>query len=129
MTQLVKCPTLSQVMISQFVGSSPHWAGCCQHRPVLDPLSSSLSTPPLPMLSLSKIKEKLKKTKTIHSCCILSLTASFCPIPSQWTDVDHLLLLHLQHFSSWHVIYAPSNSSSISHPSVLFYILHQCLWF
>ena len=54
--QSVKHPTLAQVMISRFMGSSPVLGSLLTARclePASDSVSLSLSAPPLPMLSLS----------------------------------------------------------------------------
>ena len=54
--QSVKHPTLAQVMISRFVGSSPAWGSVLTAQslePALDSVSPSLSAPPLLALSLS----------------------------------------------------------------------------
>ena len=56
---LVKCPTSAQVMISQFMGSSPVLGSVLTAQslePALDSLSPSLSAPPpfMPCLSLSQ---------------------------------------------------------------------------
>ena len=56
MAQSVKRPTLAQVMISQFVSSSPVLGSVLTAQglePVLDSVSPSLSVPPLLMRSLS----------------------------------------------------------------------------
>ena len=53
--QLVKRPTSAQVMISQFVGSSPASGSVLMARslePASDSVSPSLSAPPLLMLGL-----------------------------------------------------------------------------
>ena len=71
--QLVKCPTLTQVMISQLVGSSPASGSVLTARspePASDSVSPCLSAP-LPLvlcLSLSKlnIKKINKKMKKIQ---------------------------------------------------------------
>ena len=60
MTQLVERLTLAEVMISQFVGSSPASGSVLTAQslePALDSVSPPLSSPPLLMLcvSLSKI--------------------------------------------------------------------------
>ena len=58
--QLVKCPTLAQIMISQFVSSSPASGSVLTAyslQPASDSVSPSLSAPPLLMLSLS-LKDK-----------------------------------------------------------------------
>ena len=58
--QLVECPTLVQVMILWFMGSS-HTSGSVltaqSLEPVLDSVSPSLSAPPLFMLCLSKMNK------------------------------------------------------------------------
>ena len=57
--QLVKPPTLAQVMISRFVGSSPASGSVLTAQslePVSDSVSPSLSAPPLFMLCLSVSK-------------------------------------------------------------------------
>ena len=54
-TQLVKCPTSAQVMILQFVGSSPVSGSVLTAQslePALDAVSPSLSAPPLLALCL-----------------------------------------------------------------------------
>ena len=53
--QLVKRPTLAQVMISQFVGSTPAW-GFVLTAQSLEPASDSvsLSAPPLLMFCLCR---------------------------------------------------------------------------
>ena len=71
--QLVKRPTLAQVMISRFMGSSPALGSVLTAwslEPASDSVSPSLSLP-LPCshsvsLSVSKIKIK-NKNKTIHT--------------------------------------------------------------
>ena len=60
MAQSVECPTSVQVMISQFVGSSPMPGSVLTTQslePTSDSVSLSLSVPPPLMLCLSKIKE------------------------------------------------------------------------
>ena len=62
----IKCPTSGQVMISQFVVWSPMLDSVLiawSLEPALDPVSPSLSAPPLLMLclSLSQNKQRLKK--------------------------------------------------------------------
>ena len=62
MVQLVKCPTMTQVMISQFVGSSPTSGSVLTAQslePALDSGSPSLCAPPPLTLcfSLSKINK------------------------------------------------------------------------
>ena len=55
MSQLVKCPTLAQVMISLFVGLSLASSSVLTAKslePALDSVSPSLSDPPLLVLSL-----------------------------------------------------------------------------
>ena len=65
MAQSVESPTSAQVMISQFVGSSPTW-GSVLTAPSLEPASDSVSpslSPPPPLslsLSLSKINKQIK---------------------------------------------------------------------
>ena len=67
MAQSVKLLTSAQVMISQFVGSSPVSGSVLTAQslePVLDSVSPSLSAPPLVMLCLclkNKLKKKFKK--------------------------------------------------------------------
>ena len=66
--QLVKRPTLAQVVISQFVSSSPAWGSVLTAQrlePDLDSVSPSLSAPPrlVLSLSLSKIIINIKKIK------------------------------------------------------------------
>ena len=65
--QPVKCPTLAQVMISRFAGSSPASGSVLAARslePASDSVSPSLSAPPLLMLSLSlSLKNKINITK------------------------------------------------------------------
>ena len=54
--QSVKRPTSAQVMISQFVGSSPASGSVLTAQslePASDSVSPSLSVPPLPVLCLS----------------------------------------------------------------------------
>ena len=66
MAQLVKHPTLAQVMISQFVGSSPVSGSVLAARslePASDSGSPSLSAPPQPSLCLSQNECTLKKFK------------------------------------------------------------------
>ena len=56
MAQLVKHPTLTQVMISRFVSSSPASGSVLTAQslePALDSVSPSLSAPPLLVLCLS----------------------------------------------------------------------------
>ena len=57
MAQLVKCPTLAQVMILWFVSSKPHMGlSAVSVEPSLDSLSPSLCPSPLALsISLSKI--------------------------------------------------------------------------
>ena len=60
MAQSVKCLTSAQVMISQFVGSSPtSGSGLTAHslEPASDSVSPSLSAPPLLALWLSKVNK------------------------------------------------------------------------
>ena len=55
-TQLVKHPTLAQVMISRFMGSGPTLDSVLTAQslePALDSVSPSVSAPPLLMLCLS----------------------------------------------------------------------------
>ena len=68
--QSVKRPTSAQVMISQFVGSSPASGSVLTAQslePISDSVSPSLSAPPLPMrclslpLSLNEINIKKRK--------------------------------------------------------------------
>ena len=65
MTQSVKLPTLAQVMISQFMGSSPTLSSVLTAQslqPALDSVSPFLSVPPLLTLCLFlKINKHLKK--------------------------------------------------------------------
>ena len=64
--QLVKCPTSAQVMISQFVGSSPMSGSVLivqSLEPALDSVSPSLSALPPLMLFLSPKNKQLKKKK------------------------------------------------------------------
>ena len=68
MAQLVKHPTLAQIMISWLVGLSPALDSVLTAQslePALDSVSPSLSAPPLLTLclSLSKINIKKKKVK------------------------------------------------------------------
>ena len=65
MAQSVKRPTLAQVMISQFVGSSPASGSVLTAQslePALGRVSPSLSSPPLLMLCLSINKQTNKQT-------------------------------------------------------------------
>ena len=60
----VKWPTLAQVMILQFVSSSPTSGSVLTAQslePASDSVSPSLSAPPLLALSLSKINKHIKK--------------------------------------------------------------------
>ena len=60
MAQSVACLTLAQVMILQFVASSPALGSVLPAQslePALDSVSPSLSAPPLLMLCLSIINE------------------------------------------------------------------------
>ena len=55
-TQSVKCPTLAQVMITQFMGSSPALGSVLTVQnlePASDSVSPSLSVPPPHILSLT----------------------------------------------------------------------------
>ena len=66
MAQLVDCPTLAQVMISHFVGSSPESGSVLTAQslePASDSVSSSLLAPALliHILSLSLSKTNVKK--------------------------------------------------------------------
>ena len=66
MAQSVERLTSAQVMISQFVGSSPALGSVLTARglePASDSVPPSLSAPPLLTLSLSKINKDLKKLK------------------------------------------------------------------
>ena len=71
MAQLVKCPTLAQVVISLLVSSSPA-LGSVQTAQSLEPASDSVSPclsapPPLMLcLSLSLSKINFKKLKNIY---------------------------------------------------------------
>ena len=73
--QLVKCPTLAQVMISRFVGLSPALSSVLTAQslePASDSVSIHLSAPPLLILcvSLSRNNKSLKlKKKTRHLLC------------------------------------------------------------
>ena len=72
-SQSVKRPTGAQVMISQFMGSSPTWVSVLTAQslePAPDSVSSSLSVPLLFMLCLhlSKINKCLKKKRSETSC-------------------------------------------------------------
>ena len=72
MAQLVGRPTSPQVMISQFVGSSPASGSVLTAwslEPISDSVSSSLSAPPPLMLclSLSPSKKKISNTKVLDS--------------------------------------------------------------
>ena len=65
MIQLVECPTLAQVMISQFVDSGPTMGSVLTSQS-LEPASDSMSPflsapPPSPALSLSLSKINIKK--------------------------------------------------------------------
>ena len=58
--QSVKCPTLAQVMISQFVSSSPASGSVLTAQsldPASDSVSPSFSAPPLLMLCLSLLQK------------------------------------------------------------------------
>ena len=60
MARSVKRPTSAQVMISQFMVSSPTWVSVLTAQslePVSDSVSLSLSDPPLLALCLSKINK------------------------------------------------------------------------
>ena len=60
MAQSVKHPTLAQVMIPWFVGSSPMSGSVLAAQspePASDSVSPSLSAPPLLILSLSKMNK------------------------------------------------------------------------
>ena len=66
--QSVDCPTLAQVMISQFLGSSPAWGSVLTAwslEPTLDSVSPSFSAPPLLVLSSLSLSQNytLKKKK------------------------------------------------------------------
>ena len=67
MAQWIKCPTSAQVMISQFVGSSPTLGSVLTAQslePAFDSVSPSLSGPPLLVFSeknQNKQKQNLKK--------------------------------------------------------------------
>ena len=67
--QAVEHPTLTQVMISQFVSSSPAWGSVLAAQglePALDSVCPSLSAPPPFMLSLFlSLKNKIKTLKKI----------------------------------------------------------------
>ena len=69
--QSVKLSTLAQVVISQFVGSSPVSGSVLTAQSLelaLDSVSPSLSVPPRLKLCLSKINKPLKKKKgMIHA--------------------------------------------------------------
>ena len=59
MAQSVERPALVRVIISWSMGSSPAWGSVLTAQslePALDSVSSSLSAPPLLMLSVSKNK-------------------------------------------------------------------------
>ena len=63
--QSVKRPTSAQVVISQFMGSSPAWSSVLTAQslePASDSVSPPLSAPPPLMLSLSQ-KTNIKKIK------------------------------------------------------------------
>ena len=64
MAQSVKCPTLAQVVMSWFVGSSPALGSVLTAQslePASDSVSPSLSAPPLLMLFL--LLSKINKCK------------------------------------------------------------------
>ena len=92
MAQLAKHPTSAQVMISQFMGSSPASGSVLTAQslePALDSLSPSLSAPPQLALclslslSLSKIKIDIeKKLKTIQQ-----LQNTFFFSVRMWMDI------------------------------------------
>ena len=69
MAQLVERPTSAQVMISQFVGSSPMSGSTLTAQslePALDSVSPSLSLPLPPPLS-KKINKRPQQQKTLNS--------------------------------------------------------------
>ena len=66
--QSMECPTSAQVMISRPVSSSPASGSVLTAQslePASDSVSPSLSAPPLLMLCLSSVKNKIKK-KTVN---------------------------------------------------------------
>ena len=66
MGQSVECLTSAQVMISQFVASSPASGSVLTAQslePASDSVSPPLSAPPLLMLSVSKINKNILKKK------------------------------------------------------------------
>ena len=83
MTQLVKCPTLAQVMISRGHEFEPRIGlSAVSTKPTSDPLSPSLSAlPPLLSLSsLSKINKHFKKT--VRTWSGKDVSCIFCPLSS-----------------------------------------------
>ena len=97
MAQLAKCPISAQVMISQFVSSSPMLCSVLTAQnlePTSDSVSPSLSAPSLFALCLSLAKiNKLKKHKIQDWCCLsLFLKLSHKLIAyssSNWTTLHY----------------------------------------
>ena len=88
--QLVKHPTLAQVMISQFMGSSP-MSGSVLTAQSLEPASNSVSpsvsAPSLLMLSLSlskinKLKKKKKQKLSVLRTAVPCASSPTCHTPN-----------------------------------------------
>ena len=80
MAQSVKCPALAQVMISQFMGSSPMSGSVLTAQslePASDSVCPSLSVPPPLALSLSVSQKMNKSLKKFLKMFYLQLDQKF----------------------------------------------------